>query len=425
MSRTLGYSAESHSAKMPRHKSPSPSKKSTAQQNMDVEEHTIHCVGCGTVCGSFDLFDHVIACEFYVAIDRRQPWVRSAASQAKAPIAVNTPDAFLEVSRRTKVNRIVLKCTTSSNTAPSFATATKAIKQRLFTDKDGTLSPALGSVENGYIKGPVTTVYVRPSKPEQEHALVSTVKTALTTYGKQHTDLAIALEAEPKRQAKTTTHSLDIILKNVRCSLADDDISEGLLQAAPGGFSCLERFTKHNKDALVPMPVVKVTLKEEKDYLKLLNAKRILFNSESWAVEAKHAPKQVRRCFKCLAYDHLAEACTKNETCIHCGKDRHTAKGERCAAPKPHCANCGGDHSASYKGCPAYKQAVEKGITATRPRISGVSYSHVAGLNNATDSTPTQIQANLSAEFSALKAEVMTIKNLLTALASNKSRGHV
>nr|CAH7734066.1 unnamed protein product [Callosobruchus chinensis] len=57
------------------------------------------------------------------------------------------------------------------------------------------------------------------------------------------------------------------------------------------------------------------------------------------------------RCFNCQAIGHSALNCKKEKICP-CGISAHD--GTPCQEPKK-CVNCGGAHSAAYKGCPKYK----------------------------------------------------------------------
>lgn len=68
-------------------------------------------------------------------------------------------------------------------------------------------------------------------------------------------------------------------------------------------------------------------------------------------------PQQCRRCQQWSNHD--ARTCKGPRICLRCS-GRHGVDACTTERKKPTCANCGGNHAAVYKGCPAYKNACEK-----------------------------------------------------------------
>ena len=70
----------------------------------------------------------------------------------------------------------------------------------------------------------------------------------------------------------------------------------------------------------------------------------------------------VIQCYRCQGFGHKANACTQEARCIRCGGNHNLAE---CTVPiaKSKCANCNGDHAASYKGCSKYQDE----LPANRP----------------------------------------------------------
>lgn len=64
------------------------------------------------------------------------------------------------------------------------------------------------------------------------------------------------------------------------------------------------------------------------------------------------------RCFKCQKYGHIAAVCRGKARCGKCGGEDHEY-GKCKQGVKVKCCNCGGEHSAAYKGCEMHKRAVE------------------------------------------------------------------
>ena len=64
------------------------------------------------------------------------------------------------------------------------------------------------------------------------------------------------------------------------------------------------------------------------------------------------------RCYKCQKYGHVAAVCRGKARCGKCGGEDHEY-GKCKQGVKVKCCNCGGEHSAAYKGCEAHKRAAE------------------------------------------------------------------
>lgn len=63
------------------------------------------------------------------------------------------------------------------------------------------------------------------------------------------------------------------------------------------------------------------------------------------------------RCYKCQGYGHIAKVCKGKQRCGKCGG--HHEYGQCGVSDVRKCCNCGGDHTAAYRGCPVRKKAVE------------------------------------------------------------------
>ena len=73
------------------------------------------------------------------------------------------------------------------------------------------------------------------------------------------------------------------------------------------------------------------------------------------------------RCYKCQHYGHKAITCKQKEKCPICAGKHNTKNCDKIwkepqaifKRSDTECANCGGEHPASYRGCPKYKIAKE------------------------------------------------------------------
>lgn len=64
------------------------------------------------------------------------------------------------------------------------------------------------------------------------------------------------------------------------------------------------------------------------------------------------------RCFNCQKFGHVAAICRGKRRCGKCGGEDHEY-GQCKEGTSVKCCNCGGSHSAAYKGCQAHKKASE------------------------------------------------------------------
>ena len=75
-------------------------------------------------------------------------------------------------------------------------------------------------------------------------------------------------------------------------------------------------------------------------------------------VEEPHKRNGPVQCTNCQEYGHTKSYCTLHPVCVACGGLHHTTlcsiKNKKDATLRK-CANCGGNHTANYRGCSVYK----------------------------------------------------------------------
>lgn len=101
-----------------------------------------------------------------------------------------------------------------------------------------------------------------------------------------------------------------------------------------------------------------------------------------WDVLRK-SNKKITQCFKCQSWGHSADNCGYIPRCVKCS-DSH-AKGECPRTTRvgdPTCCNCGGPHASNHRGCPAYKQHLEK-IKSRAKKPSTVPHRNPVPLNSS------------------------------------------
>ena len=77
---------------------------------------------------------------------------------------------------------------------------------------------------------------------------------------------------------------------------------------------------------------------------------------------------QIKQCFNCYSYGHIAGDCSKGGLCGKCGKDNHKTK--ECQEPKAKCVHCEGEHAAWHNLCPTRKHELTEKLEEQRARQS-------------------------------------------------------
>ena len=112
---------------------------------------------------------------------------------------------------------------------------------------------------------------------------------------------------------------------------------------------------------------VKLFLSTRDCYLATLKKGRLYIKDQTTAAFTSHRVvecdpnREVRRCFRCQAYGHVAAKCLRAECCGFCASSHMSSlcKDSRDLA-KHKCANCKGAHQSGHSSCPDQIKAVER-----------------------------------------------------------------
>ena len=84
----------------------------------------------------------------------------------------------------------------------------------------------------------------------------------------------------------------------------------------------------------------------------------------------RSTPPPVTQCYKCQGFNYIAKDCKKEQKCVRCaGAHKSTECPDKDKASlKIKCSNCNGDHVASYRECPKFKDEVKIQSDKTKAR---------------------------------------------------------
>ena len=167
-------------------------------------------------------------------------------------------------------------------------------------------------------------------------------------------------------------HTIDqaVVIQRISPSITVLEI-EGKLKESHMAPKSVYRFQM--RDSLEPTNTVKVTLGSKNEKEKLISNGFFIY-PQHFSVSEFKEPPTVPQCQKCQKFGHERRTCQQTEpTCIRCGQGHRLTE---CSAPRdtPSCANCKGNHVASYRGCKSYKDAVKDAVIAAKKEKAKETY---------------------------------------------------
>jgi len=150
-----------------------------------------------------------------------------------------------------------------------------------------------------------------------------------------------------------SSNGLQVVLKGI-----ESDVTMALQEK---GFTVKTVFNMLNRDR-EPQPLFKVELAPENKPLKKyeVHPKYTLhfLLHRGIAIQEPHKRNGPVQCANCREYGHSRSYCKLRPACVVCGELHDSA---HCPASKDdcnskNCGNCGGNHTANYRGCPVYKE---------------------------------------------------------------------
>ena len=223
---------------------------------------------------------------------------------------------------------------------------------------------------------------------------------------------------------------LQVVIKGIDPSVEPEEIKCSLQH---NGFKIKSVVNIRNRER-VPQPIFRVELEPNDVKLKknevhpIYNIKYLLHRRI--VVEEPYKRSGPVQCQNCQEYGHTRSYCKLPSVCVICGELHSTAN---CSRPKSDtsfkkCSNCGGNHTANYRGCPVYymvkNSMAQKSMTPpmqtqrvethnNSPIINkctdNISYANVLKSNSAPNSQSTKNQTSNTPNLSRLETTIDTL----------------
>lgn len=146
--------------------------------------------------------------------------------------------------------------------------------------------------------------------------------------------------------------SVRFVIRNLHFSTTEKDIVSALSEL---GHSVVhvQNISDKNKR---PLPLFFIEVSQDANNVGITKISSLL--NTKVIIEKPH--KQNRgppQCHKCQSYGHTQNYCYHIARCVKCGANHHTKECSKDRNSPAKCALCSGDHTANYRGCPAFISA--------------------------------------------------------------------
>lgn len=164
--------------------------------------------------------------------------------------------------------------------------------------------------------------------------------------------------------------TFQVIVRNLHWSTPPEDIVAALAEAGHQA----ERVTNLKKRGF-SYPIFQVELKLAVNNFDVFKVRALLGTCVK--VEKPHRLRQgPPQCHNCQAYGHTKTYCGHFPRCVKCGEDHHTRDCTKDLSVPAKCALCAGNHTANYKGCPAFQALFKKHAPKRRNRRNKYFYPY-------------------------------------------------
>lgn len=187
--------------------------------------------------------------------------------------------------------------------------------------------------------------------------------------------------------------TLKVVLKGVPTDISTDEI-QCELESLNFDVKLVKRFGPVNKPMPICLVIIGLTSKHIYEITDLFYVK------VSVETYKKSGPSQ---CFACQRIGHGSSNCTHPLRCVKCSGEHKASQCPKTIDQDPTCCNCGGKHTANYRGCPYLAQAANSKLAKNpQPNPSHPTdqpiQSHSADTTKVDYASATKSKKTLSSE---------------------------
>ena len=185
------------------------------------------------------------------------------------------------------------------------------------------------------------------------------VKTTNPTLFRQIQNILLKNNIDFHTYSLAADRQLKVVLRGIPTNLTIDQL-QFELETMNFEVKMIRRFgTEHR-----PMPLCMVILTgvRAKDIFQLTE---LFFLKISVEPFRKSGPSQ---CHLCQRFGHGSSNCGNSPRCVKCAGAHKNTECSKTLEQTPTCANCGGPHTANYRGCPSYIELVNSSKSTPKPQ---------------------------------------------------------
>lgn len=160
-----------------------------------------------------------------------------------------------------------------------------------------------------------------------------------------------------------------VVAKNIHHSTQIETIKKSIEMqghAVRGIHNIKSRITKE------PLPMFFIDLEPHKNNSEIYNIKHI--NNAIITIEPPKKVSDMVQCYRCQEFGHTKSYCNKKHKCVKCAENHSSLSCPKEKTEPATCANCHGNHAASYKGCRIYQEISKNrsNIPNSRPALTSL-----------------------------------------------------
>lgn len=212
---------------------------------------------------------------------------------------------------------------------------------------------------------------------------------------------------------------LSVIIRNIPLSIPVEEIKEVLSKSYP-----VKKVTRLFNKEKYPMPLCVVDLEKDGNANEIFNLTK--FDHSIISVEPRRKSKDIPQCTRCQRFGHTKNYCRLQPRCVKCTESHHYSECPKRAGESPSCVNCGGNHTANFRGCPFFTDLKSRinnqQRRKTQSTVIGNQSAHasqqIPPSSSSRSPNPTQPKPNTRSYADAIKNNQDPLSNIVETIIS-------